>query len=398
MIERVGADVAAESLGKAPALPDDLGQRGPTAQEGRDRLRDSAIEALGPAPSAHSTRVMVTLPSEAAVDPTLVEGYVLAGMSIARINGAHDGPEAWRAMAANVSAAAAAHDREVKIAFDLAGPKLRTGPIAPGPAVLKVRPKRDEYGRVVQPARIVFAGPNHVESTTDELPVVPVDDDVIAGAEPGDELRLRDARGRSRKLRVAHTTETAIEVTTDRTVYFVPSLDVVRKRSGRQVATGRVGELPLTPGFLDLRAGDLLELRAGDRPGRSAKRTADGAVIDAAHVSVDVPELYGALSVGDRVLIDDGTIHTVVRTIDTDRVGVEIMHPDRAKLRAGKGINLPDVHLAIDALSPDDVEALEVAVSFADMVACLPSSVIRTTCASSTASSTVSAGATSEWY
>lgn len=34
------------------------------------------------------------------------------------------------------------------------GPKLRTDPMEPGPAVTKYRPRRDDYGNVIEPARI----------------------------------------------------------------------------------------------------------------------------------------------------------------------------------------------------------------------------------------------------
>jgi pyruvate kinase len=67
-------------------------------------------------------------------------------MRIARINCAHDDAEAWKAMAAKVRAAA--DGRPCLVAMDLAGPKLRTGPLAPGPKVLRVRPIRDALGQV----------------------------------------------------------------------------------------------------------------------------------------------------------------------------------------------------------------------------------------------------------
>jgi pyruvate kinase len=44
--------------------------------------------------------------------------------------------------------------RTRKIEMDIAGPKLRTGSIQPGPTVLKYRPERDAFGRVTSPARI----------------------------------------------------------------------------------------------------------------------------------------------------------------------------------------------------------------------------------------------------
>ena len=46
--------------------------------------------------------------------------------------------------------------RECRLAMDLAGPKLRTGPIEPGPTVLKVKPRRDPYGRVTKTAVVAL--------------------------------------------------------------------------------------------------------------------------------------------------------------------------------------------------------------------------------------------------
>ena len=53
------------------------------------------------------TRIMVTLPSEAATNEDLVRGLVQRGMNVARINCAHDDPTAWRAMAEHVRHASA---------------------------------------------------------------------------------------------------------------------------------------------------------------------------------------------------------------------------------------------------------------------------------------------------
>jgi pyruvate kinase len=68
------------------------------AEEGRELLRCRTVDLLGPVPADRETRIMVTLPSEAATDPDLVRGLVQRGMNVARINCAHDDPTAWRAM------------------------------------------------------------------------------------------------------------------------------------------------------------------------------------------------------------------------------------------------------------------------------------------------------------
>ncbi len=117
-------------------------------------LQQHTLALLGPEPAERVVRVMVTLPSEAAHDAALVERLVAAGMDIARINCAHDAAPEWQAMAEHVRQAARQLGRPVRVLMDLGGPKLRTGTLLPGPAVLKLRPQRDEFGRPVVPAAV----------------------------------------------------------------------------------------------------------------------------------------------------------------------------------------------------------------------------------------------------
>lgn len=93
---------------------------------GEGRL-DAATDAVfGPPSPRRRTRIMVTLDATAGDDPAVAARLVAMGMDLARINCAHDGPDAWRAMAANTRAAAAAAGRTVRVLMDIAGPKVRT--------------------------------------------------------------------------------------------------------------------------------------------------------------------------------------------------------------------------------------------------------------------------------
>jgi len=74
-------------------------------------------------PDCPETRIMVTLPSQAADDRDFVTALINAGADCLRINTAHDGPEVWTRMVENVRAAST--DRHVPVMMDLAGPKLR---------------------------------------------------------------------------------------------------------------------------------------------------------------------------------------------------------------------------------------------------------------------------------
>ncbi|RJG16996.1 pyruvate kinase, partial [Massilia cavernae] len=78
---------------------------------------------------------MVTMPSEAACDSELIGDLLVRGMQVMRINCAHDDCEAWSRMVQNLRQAESRLGRTCKASFDLAGPKLRTGPIEPGSGV-----------------------------------------------------------------------------------------------------------------------------------------------------------------------------------------------------------------------------------------------------------------------
>ena len=124
-----------------------------------------------------------------------------------RVNCAHDGPDAWSAMIEHLRRAERKHGRFCRVSFDLAGPKLRTGPVAPGPEVLRFKPSRDRLGRVTAPATIPFGAAAGTDE--DDLTLVPMSAQLHARALPGDVLRLDDARGRQRSSTVDNVGHTA---------------------------------------------------------------------------------------------------------------------------------------------------------------------------------------------
>jgi pyruvate kinase len=131
------------------------------AESTRSALRDPRGDAnkraiLGDPPAGRDVSIMVTLPREAADTPALVSQMIEAGMNVARINCAHDDAPTWEAMIGNVRKAAQSAGTECRIIMDLAGPKIRTGALRPGPRVVHIKPRRDPLGRTVAPRRIRF--------------------------------------------------------------------------------------------------------------------------------------------------------------------------------------------------------------------------------------------------
>ncbi len=113
-------------------------------QAAGQKLLDAHTDAvLGSRPAGRGVAIMVTMPSEAADDYTLVSRLLQQGMDCMRINCAHDTSEQWARMIQHLRRAEEQHGRRCRVLMDLAGPKVRTGPIEPGPRVVKVRPQRD---------------------------------------------------------------------------------------------------------------------------------------------------------------------------------------------------------------------------------------------------------------
>jgi pyruvate kinase len=350
-----------------------------TMDRGPQLLAANADALFGPA-AVSATRVMVTLPSEAAVDEGLVRDLLAAGATCVRINAAHDGPEAWAAMAAVARRAERDTGATCRLFVDLAGPKLRTGEVEPVPAVIKVRPRRDRLGRVLAPGRVVLAPPGAPLPPTgaaveelpelddlDELDVVPVERSFLARREPGERIGVVDTRGAARDLDVVARVGEVLVVAVDRTTYLAEG---VRLRAGRE--TTAVAPIPPDPGSIPLERGDELVLTAGDaaRSGRPAVLDDDGAVVAPATIPCTLPAAFDHLRPGHRILFDDGRIGGLVVAVGDHQASVRITSTPgrRARLRAEKGINLPDTLVDVPALTDDDRQALAFAVAHADAV------------------------------
>jgi pyruvate kinase len=340
-----------------------------TFDTGAALLAEHANAILGPALAGRETRIMVTMPGEAADDPRLITGLVDAGMGIMRINCAHDSPRIWERMVRHLRRAERDLGKRCLVSFDLAGPKLRTGPIAPGPAVVKWRPTRDAVGHVTEPARVRLVTQLR-EGDADE-PTIPVDASLVAKARTGDTIAFEDTRARKRMLHVREVRPGECLCETDMTAYIVPGTSLTLRRKQRAIARGSVGALPTVEQWIGLRVGDTLDVVRGETPGRDAIHDDTGSVTEPAFVSCALPEVFVGVRVGEPILFDDGKIRGSIRGAVADRLRVEItaVAGNTAKLKAEKGINLPDSNLALPALTAKDVTDLAFVAKHADMVA-----------------------------
>ena len=348
-----------------PRDPDEpVGSRAST-----QALQRHAVALLGRTPPGRDVRIMVTLPGEAAADPGRIDAMVQAGMDIARINCAHDTPAQWQAMAEAVRLAARRAGREVRVLMDLGGPKLRTGPIESGPEVVRLRPRRDELGRVIAPARLALRPAGSARPVGAEADaVLGVDPDWLAPLKVGDLISLKDARRAQRQLEIVERHADGVIAALSRSAYL--TADVMLRHEPHRDRRSALHELPAAQGLLHLRRGDRLQLLP-EGLGHEARPVGRGRRAQPASVSCTLPEALAAVRRGDRIWFDDGRIGGVVRKrLDGGGVLVEIgsAREGGEKLAADKGINLPDTALDLPALTAQDLQDLDTVVATADLV------------------------------
>jgi pyruvate kinase len=334
------------------------------------RLDTHIIDLLGADTDGGGTRIMVTLPEEAADDYQLVHDLSTSGMDIARINCAHENESIWLRMIENIKRARKDTGRGCKIIMDLAGPKIRTGDLLPGPGVLRIRPKRDSLGRVVAPRRV-----NLVPEDARRLPkkgaAIPVPRQCIEEAAVGDLIRFRDARGKKRKFVVDRKTEKGLRMVCPKTAYVATGTKLkLHRQEPEEEIVYRVGKLPPIEEPIVLSEGDTLILHRDSRPGEPAVFDADDTIVKPAHIACRQPEVFLFISAGDPIYLNDGKITGVVESASEEELLIEITDAKAtgSRLRADKGINFPKSDIALLGLTETDKANLEFVVKYADAV------------------------------
>jgi pyruvate kinase len=344
--------------------------------KGRDLLVAHTEALLGPSPAGRAVRIMVTMPTEAADDEALVGELLRNGMDIMRVNCAHDDAAVWARMIEHLERARRQVGRECRVLMDVAGPKLRTGPVAPGPQILRWRPRRDARGAVTAPARIWL----HPEGSAEGPPLgaeaaLPMPEPWLAGLRVGDRVDFTDLRGSARHLRVVDVTGSRRLAECDQTAYVGPEtlFRVAGPRGpGRRAARhgARAGAiLPVAQEIL-LKPGDTLFLTRSLAPGTAAVVGETGQVLESARIGCTLPEVFGHVRPGEQVWFDDGKLGGTVAGVEADGIHVRITRAAEkgTRLGADKGINLPDTGLPLAPLTPKDLADLPFIAGHADLV------------------------------
>lgn len=246
--------------------------------------------------------------------------------------------------------------------------------------MVRVRPKRDDFGHVVGLARVWLTFSASGEPAPAEAAAtLPLPAAFLAKLRMGDTLQFRDARKSRRSLRVTHVNTHGVWAEARQTVYFVPGLELQQTRRGASpkrpsgvLSKARIGKLPHRPQTLLLKQGHTLVLTRAATAGKPALYSESGDLLEPAQISVSLPQVLDHAKAGEPVWFDDGKIGGIIRGVNGDSVSIEITQarPEGEKLGAEKGINLPETQIDIPALTEEDIAALPFIVEHADLVGC----------------------------
>jgi len=334
------------------------------------QLREHARRLLGPMPPSRSTRIMVTMPSEAAEDPRLLMNLLRGGMDVMRINCAHDGPAEWRRMVANLRLAERAVGRSCRVQADLAGPKSRTGTLEPVARMLRIKPRCDALGRLLEPARLWLTPASTPEPSPPGTTTLPLAE--MRGAwRRARKASMTDLRGRRRELRILATSDRSILAEVDRGMHIGEATEIDVEDAEAPAGVLVVGSLPPFIVPIQLNIGDTLVLTRSDVAGAGASTDPLTGAAVPARIHCTLVAAFEHVRPGQRAWLDDGKIGGFVRRNDGESIEIDVTHapPGGGKLRGEKGINFPETDLGLHALTDKDIADLREVADIVDIVA-----------------------------
>jgi pyruvate kinase len=341
-------------------------------KKGKKIITTNTKALLGYKSKGRRTRIMVTLPSEAATDYKMVYGLLSAGMNSARINCAHDSPNEWLAMIKNIKKANKSMGKNCRIIMDLGGPKLRTGQIIPGPKVIHIQPERDLWGNVIRKGEALLTNgmkKTEISGSDNSMQTIPIDG-TIQDLEINAKIKFKDARNKNSVFTIKQKTKEGIIVEFQDSIYLIPGIKMSAE-SALKKSVLTIADFPSSEQKILLKIGDILVLHKEPIPGEPAKYDNNGKVIQHAHIPCSFPEIFKYLKKGEPVFFDDGKIEGIIQSITPKSANIIIKaaKENGSKLGSDKGINLPQSKISLRGLSLKDRTDLKFISKNADVVA-----------------------------
>jgi pyruvate kinase len=319
---------------------------------------------------------MVTLDAEATWNYALIKDLIVAGMTCARINCAHDDPKSWMKLIELIRKTGKETGLSCKILMDLAGHKIRTGSIEQEQAIHHIKVKKDRVGKVVASGYLVLSTEPESAGLETDLFTIEIPVDLHKKLTAGLFLGFVDAQKKQRYLKIEKAlSNTAWLVSCDKPAYlpsncpvklFNPDLSEASRRN----ETYSLGQFEGKPLNIRLLTNELLLLTRSRIPGRPAEYSDSGILVRPAHIGCTLAFALERLQIGDPVWIDDGKLGAVVEQITEQGALLRITSAKTGGVRvqSDKGINFPQTDLQLPPLSEKDLSDLDFICQHADLI------------------------------
>lgn len=336
-----------------------------TANSNRDFL-------IGPLQDERS-HIMVTVGEEAIANETFIHDVLRKGATIIRINCAHGDPTVWSEIIRKVKINSQKLEKPCRVLMDLAGPKLRTGRMKAGPCVMKITPKRNAYGYVINPAQVWVAqegaGPPPAHVSPDA--VIYVDgQEFLKNLVVGDTVRFSDARGKQRSLKISKKfpvfTGVGFMADCTKTCYVQNGTKLYIKGNKKRSSYGCVVDVPHVESFVRLKIGDLLVIT---RDSSEEQHESASNMVGSPRVTCSSGYLFDSVKPGETIAFDDGKIWGIIKGTSITEIVVSITRagPRGTKLGPEKSINIPDSKIMYEGLTSKDIIDLDFVGTHADI-------------------------------
>lgn len=336
--------------------------------ESKQFIKRNSEALFGEISNNRKTRIMVTQPTAASEDFQFTDHLLQLGMNCARINCAHDDKQIWKKIIDNIQQS----DKNCKIMMDLGGPKLRTGKMKPGHKVIHIKPQRNSLGQVTSPAKIWLAPFGTLPPKDSEFDaIIPVNKKWLKKTKKGSFIVFKDARNKKCRINIDKKEGNARWGSCSDSAFVTTGalLNVfLEKKSTSEIHT--VHELLPLEEVIFLYEGDFLQIDKNPILGEPTLFNERGEVIEIAHISCTLPQIFENLNIGEPIYFDDGKIEGIVHEIHKEHLIIKITSTKKngGKLKADKGINLPKSNLKISGLTVKDKTDLKFIAEHADAV------------------------------
>ncbi len=329
-------------------------------------------KVFGKQEESFKTRVMVTLPTEAADSPQLISELIANGASVLRINTAHDNPNVWQIMAKYIKEENEKQDKYTKIYVDLAGPKNRTQKIEKIFTPFRIgswrEPKKVQLLSLKDPSALTSKGYKDIEGN--RISTLVVSEEFYKEARKAQAISIDDFEREKSQTYLILQEDGKLFIEADKkiTIFENTTAELVYSNDEKESILSRLYNYELLPEEIRLFKDDKIIIAQKNILGQ-ADFEYQGEIYKGI-ISCSNKDIFPYVKIDDIIYIDDGKIGCKV--LGSNDLGlicqVFLAKENGTVLKEEKGINFPSTDLQIDAITESDKNNFETIVEFADII------------------------------